>query len=243
MATAKKTEKIIKGNGSKRLRSAANGIDREKLYPLGEAIKLLKERATAKFDESVEVALNLGVDMRQSDQAVRGVVAMPNGIGKTVRVAVFAQEGKADEAKKAGADVVGADDLVDAILKGEINFERCIATPDMMATVGKVAKVLGPKGLMPNPKLGTVTQDVAAAVKSAKSGQVEFRAEKAGIVHAGLGKASFTEKQLEENIQTFVKAVKDAKPSSVKGIYLKRMAISSTMGPGITVDLSTVEAA
>ena len=226
MATAKKTEKIA-GNGSKRLRTATSNVDRNKLYPINEAIKLVKNSATAKFDESIEIAVNLGVDMRQSDQAVRGVIAMPNGIGKTLRVAVFAQDAKAEEAKKAGADVIGADDLVEAIQGGTIDFERCIATPDMMATVGKVAKVRGPRGLMPNPKLGTVTNDIADAV----------------IVHAGLGKASFTEKQLAENIQTFIKALKDAKPASTKGIYLKRLAISSTMGPGIRVDLSSLEAA
>ncbi len=245
MATNKKTDatNAVKVRGSKRLRESQQNIERAKLYALGDAIKLVKNCATAKFDETIDIAISLGIDTRQSDQAVRGVAAMPNGTGKTIRVAVFAQDDKAKEAKDAGADLVGSDDLVEAIQKGEINFDRCIATPDMMSVIGKVAKILGPKGLMPNPKLGTVTQDVANAVKSAKSGQIEFRAEKSGIVHAGLGKTSFDDKALEENIKAFIKALNDAKPSAVKGTFLKKVALSSTMGPGIKIDVNSINAA
>jgi large subunit ribosomal protein L1 len=224
----------------KRLKKAAEGIDRTKTYPLADAVKLIKERATAKFDETIEVALNLGVDPRHADQMVRGVVTLPNGTGKTVRVAVFAKGDKAEAAKAAGADVVGADDLAAEIQAGNINFDRCIATPDMMVVVGKLGKVLGPRGLMPNPKLGTVTANVAEAVKAAKGGQVEFRVEKAGILQAGVGKASFTQEALAENIKAFVDAVSRAKPTGAKGTYLKKVALSSTMGPGIKVEVSSV---
>jgi large subunit ribosomal protein L1 len=224
----------------KRLRALRGGIDRTKVYGLADAVKLVKERATAKFDETIEVAMNLGVDPRHADQMVRGVCNLPNGSGRTVRVAVFARGGKADEAKAAGADVVGAEDLVDQVSKGTINFDRCIATPDMMGLVGRLGKVLGPRGLMPNPRVGTVTMDVAAAVKGAKGGAVEFRVEKAGIVHAGIGKASFTEKQLVENIRAFVDAVNKAKPAGAKGTYIKKVAISSTMGPGVKVDQASL---
>ena len=227
----------------KRIRNAAEGIDRNKLYPLTEAVDMVKARASAKFDETVEVAMNLGVDPRHADQMVRGVVELPNGTGRTVRVAVFAKGDKAEEAKKAGADIVGAEDLVETVQKGEIDFDRCIATPDMMGLVGRLGKVLGPRGLMPNPRVGTVTPDVAAAVASAKGGAVEFRVEKAGIVHAGVGKASFDAKALEENIRAFTSAVSKAKPSGAKGTYLKKIAISSTMGPGVKVDLATVSEA
>ncbi len=227
---------------NKRVAKVSEGIDRLKNYPISDAIKLVKERALAKFDETIDVSLNLGVDPRHSDQMVRGVVSMPNGLGKTVRVAVFAKGAKAQEAIDAGADVVGGDDLADKIAKGDIDFERCIATPDMMGVVGKVGKILGPKGLMPNPKLGSVTMNVAEAVKAAKSGQVEFRVEKAGIIHAGIGKASFDEKSLAENIVAFVDAVNKAKPSGAKGTYLKKMSISSTMGAGVKVDVSSVVA-
>ena len=224
----------------KRIRNAAEGIDRNKLYSLTEAVEMVKERAKAKFDETIEVAMNLGVDPRHADQMVRGVVELPNGTGRDVRVAVFAKGDKAEEAKKAGADVVGAEDLVETVQKGEINFDRCIATPDMMGLVGRLGKVLGPRGLMPNPRVGTVTPDVAAAVASAKGGSVEFRVEKAGIVHAGVGKASFDAKALEENIRAFTAAVSKAKPSGAKGTYLKRIAISSTMGPGVKVDMASL---
>ena len=227
----------------KRIRNAAEGIDRKKLYSLAEAISMVKERASAKFDETIEVAMNLGVDPRHAGQMVRGVVELPNGTGRTVRVAVFAKGDKAEEAKKAGADIVGAEDLVETVQKGEIDFDRCIATPDMMGLVGRLGKVLGPRGLMPNPRVGTVTPDVAAAVASAKGGAVEFRVEKAGIVHAGVGKASFDAKALEENIRAFTSAVSKAKPSGAKGTYLKKIAISSTMGPGVKVDLATVSEA
>ncbi len=221
---------------SKRMKEAANGLDKMKYYPVEEAVSLVKSKASAKFDETVEIAMNLSVDPRHADQMVRGVVSLPHGTGKTVRVAVFAKADKADEAKKAGADLVGAEDLAEKIQKGEMNFDRCIATPDMMGVVGRLGKVLGPKGLMPNPKLGTVTMDVAKAVKDAKGGQVEFRAEKQGIIHAGVGKASFTEKQIKENVDTFVEALLKAKPSGVKGKYLKGLALSSTMGPGVKID-------
>jgi large subunit ribosomal protein L1 len=225
---------------SKRMRKASVGVDRTKQVSLEEAVKLIKDRASCKFDETIDISINLGVDPKYSDQMVRGVVGMPNGTGKTLRVAVFARATKADEAQKAGADVVGAEDLVEAINKGEINFDRCIATPDMMGVVGRVAKVLGPKGLMPNPKLGTVTMDVEAAVKAAKSGQVEFRVEKAGIIHAGVGKASFDAKALVQNIGALYDAVLKAKPSGAKGNYVRRVSVSSTMGPGVQIDPQTI---
>ena len=224
----------------KRIKAARAGIERTKPYPLPDAVKLVKKRATAKFNETVDVAMNLGVDPKHADQMVRGVCMLPNGSGRSVRVAVFAKGAKADEAKAAGADVVGAEDLVEQVSKGVINFDRCIATPDMMGLVGRLGKVLGPRGLMPNPRVGTVTMDVAAAVKGAKGGAVEFRVEKAGIVHAGVGKASFTEKQLVENIRAFVDAVNKAKPAGAKGTYIKKVAISSTMGPGVKVDQASV---
>jgi len=227
----------------KRLGAASEGIDRERAYPLADAVKLVKDRAKVKFDETVEIAMNLGVDPRHADQNVRGVVTLPNGTGKTVRVAVFAKGDKADEAKSAGADIIGADDLAEKIQAGQMDFERCIATPDMMAVVGRLGKVLGPRGLMPNPKLGTVTNDVAAAVKASKGGQVEFRVEKAGIVHAGVGKASFGEGALAENIKAFVGAINRAKPTGAKGTYLKSVSISSTMGPGVKVDIGTLSSA
>jgi large subunit ribosomal protein L1 len=206
---------------------------------LSEAIKLVKQTATAKFDETVEMSMNLGIDPRHADQMVRGVVSLPNGTGKTVRVAVFAKGDKAEEAKKAGADVVGADDLFEKVNKGEIDFDRCIATPDMMGVVGRLGKVLGPRGLMPNPKLGTVTMDVAKAVKEVKGGQVEFRAEKTGIVHAGVGKASFSEDQITENVRAFFDAIMKAKPSGAKGTFVKKVSLSSTMGPGVKLEVST----
>ena len=225
---------------SKRLRKASEGIDRKSLYGLDEAVKLIKDGAGAKFDETVEISMNLGIDPRHADQTVRGVVTLPNGTGKSVRVAVFAKEAKAEEATKAGADVVGTDDLAGRIQAGEIDFDRCIATPDMMPVVGKLGKILGPRGLMPNPKLGTVTNDVAEAVQAAKGGQVEFRAEKAGIVHAGVGKASFSETALAENIKAFARAISNAKPSGAKGTYIKRVSVSSTMGPGVKLDVSSL---
>ncbi|MDP2620782.1 MAG: 50S ribosomal protein L1 [Hyphomicrobiales bacterium] len=224
----------------KRMRAAREGIESGRAYPIDEAVKLVKERAKAKFDETVEVAINLGVDPRHADQMVRGVCQLPNGSGRTVRVAVFAKGDKADEAKKAGADVVGAEDLVETVQKGEINFDRCIATPDMMPLVGRLGKVLGPRGLMPNPKVGTVTADVAAAVRGAKGGAVEFRVEKAGIVHAGVGKASFTEQALVENVKALADAVMKAKPAGAKGTYMRRLAISSTMGPGVRIEPASV---
>jgi large subunit ribosomal protein L1 len=240
--SAKKKEQVVvaKGPGSKRYRSAQIGISLTQAVGLDEAISLVKARATAKFDETIEIALNLGVDPRQSDQNVRGVVAMPNGTGKNVRVAVFARDAKAEDAKKAGADLVGAEDLVAEIEKGIINFDRCVATPDMMAVVGKVAKILGPRGLMPNPKLGTVTPDVAKAVKDVKAGQVEFKVEKNGIVQAGIGKASFSEKQLAENIRAFLSALQKARPQGIKGVYFKKAALSSTMGPGVRLDVAQI---
>jgi large subunit ribosomal protein L1 len=224
----------------KRIRAAREGVDRVKTYPLKDAVKLVKERAKAKFDETVEVAMNLGVDPRHADQMVRGVCNLPNGSGRTVRVAVFARAAKADEARAAGADVVGAEDLVEQVQGGTIDFDRCIATPDMMPLVGRLGKVLGPRGLMPNPKVGTVTMDVAGAVQAAKGGAVEFRVEKAGIVHAGIGKASFDEGKLVENIRAFADAVAKAKPSGAKGTYIERIAITSTMGPGVKVDPASV---
>ncbi len=228
---------------AKRIAKARDGLDFDKQYDLAEAIKLLKDRATAKFDETIEVAMNLGVDPRHADQMVRGVVNLPNGTGRSVRVAVFARGDKAEEAKAAGADLVGAEELVEIVQKGEINFDRCIATPDMMPLVGRLGKVLGPRGMMPNPKVGTVTADVAGAVKASKGGAVEFRVEKAGIVHAGVGKVSFDAKALEENVKAFADAVIKAKPSGAKGNYVKKVAVSSTMGPGLKLDLATVTAA
>lgn len=225
---------------AKRIKAAREAVDANKLYSLKDAVKILKSNAKTKFDETVDVALNLTIDPKQSDQLVRGVVAMPNGLGKAVRVAVFAKAEKADAAKKAGADIVGSDELVEAINKGEINFDVCIASPDMMGTVGKVAKILGPKGLMPNPKLGTVTPDVEKAVKAAKAGQVEFKVEKAAIIHAGVGKASFTEEAITQNLQAFIEAVNKAKPAGVKGNLIKKISISSSMGPGIKLDLADV---
>jgi large subunit ribosomal protein L1 len=224
---------------SKRLRSAYENVDVETPYDLDAAIKLIKDNATAKFDETVEVALNLGVDPRHADQMVRGVVALPHGTGKQVRVAVFAKGDKASEAEAAGADIVGADNLMENIQKGQIDFDRCIATPDMMAVVGRLGKILGPRGLMPNPKLGTVTFDVAQAVRAAKAGQVEFRVEKAGIIHGGVGKVSFTNDALADNIRTFVDAIVKAKPSGAKGTYLKNASLSSTMGPGLKLNVSS----
>jgi large subunit ribosomal protein L1 len=226
----------------KRIRTAVEGIERTKLYPLDQAVKLVKERAKAKFDETVEIALNLGVDPKHADQMVRGVVNLPNGTGRTLRVAVFARGAKADEAKAAGADIVGAEDLVNTVNGGQIDFDRCIATPDLMPLVGRLGKVLGPRGLMPNPKVGTVTMDVAAAVKASKGGAVEFRVEKAGIVQGSVGKASFGEDKLAENIRAFVDAVNKAKPAGAKGTYLKRVSISSTMGPGVKLDIGSVAA-
>lgn len=228
---------------AKRIKAANEGLDKLKLYSLQDAVKQLKSRSKVKFDETIDVAINLGIDPKQSDQLVRGVVAMPNGLGKNVRVAVFAKADKADAAKKAGAELVGADELVDAINKGQIDFDVCIATPDMMGTVGKVAKILGPKGLMPNPKLGTVTPDVEKAVKAAKAGQVEFKVEKAAIIHAGLGKVSFSEDAIVGNVRAFIEAVAKAKPAGVKGEYIKRISISTTMGPGLKLDPADVLAA
>ncbi len=228
------------GNLGKRLRAAREGIDPAKSYPLPEAVRLIKERAKAKFDETIEIAMNLGVDPRHADQMVRGVVSLPNGSGRSVRVAVFARGAKADEARAAGADVVGAEDLVEKVNAGNIDFDRCIATPDLMPLVGRLGKVLGPRGMMPNPKVGTVTMDVTAAVKGAKGGSVEFRVEKAGIVHAGVGKASFPAEKLVENIRAFADAVQKAKPPGAKGHFINRIAISSTMGPGVKVEPSSV---
>lgn len=228
---------------SKKAKKLATAIDRDKLYGVSEAIALIKEHATAKFDETIEVALNLGVDPRHADQMVRGVVSLPKGTGKTVRVAVFAKDAKAEEARAAGADVVGAEDLIEAITNGNIDFDRCIATPDMMGMVGRVAKILGPKGMMPNPKLGTVTPNVGQAVKDAKGGQVEYRVEKAGIIHSGIGKASFSAEDLRANFDALVDAVVKAKPSGAKGKYLRKAAISSSMGPGIRLDVAEIGAA
>jgi large subunit ribosomal protein L1 len=228
---------------TKKQKAQLGSVDRERFYPVDEALAIVKQNATSKFDETVEVALNLGVDPRHADQMVRGVCNLPNGSGRTARVAVFARGAKAEEAKAAGADVVGAEDLVDIVSKGTINFDRCIATPDMMGLVGRLGKVLGPRGLMPNPRVGTVTMDVVGAVKGAKGGSVEFRVEKAGIVHAGVGKASFTEKALVENIKAFVDAVAKAKPAGSKGTYIKKVSVSSTMGPGFKIETGSVVAA
>ena len=227
---------------AKRIQKIREGIDPTKLVALSDAIALVKERAVAKFDETVEVAMNLGVDPRHADQMVRGVVNLPNGTGRDVRVAVFARGAKADEAKAAGADIVGAEDLLEIVQGGKIDFDRCIATPDMMPLVGRLGKVLGPRGMMPNPKVGTVTMDVTGAVKASKGGAVEFRVEKAGIIHAGIGKASFDAKALEENIKAFADAVIKAKPAGAKGTYVQRISLSSTMGPGIKVDPSSLGA-
>jgi len=226
----------------KRMANAAQSVDRFKQYALNEAVSLVKGNAVTKFDETVEIAVNLGVDPRHADQMVRGMVTLPNGTGRTVRVAVFAKDDNVELAKEAGADIVGAEDLAEKIQNGEIEFDRCIATPDMMSIVGKLGKVLGPRGLMPNPKLGSVTKDVAEAVRAAKGGQVEFRVEKAGVIHAGIGKASFSEQALSENATAFIGAINKAKPSGVKGSFMKKVALSSTMGPGIKVDISTLSA-
>ena len=220
----------------KRIVNAYKTVDKNQAYALKEAVKIVKENATAKFDETIDIAVNLGVDPKYADQMVRGVCSLPHGTGKTVRVAVLAQGEKADQAKAAGADIVGAESLIDAILSGKVDFDRCIATPDMMGMAGKVARILGPKGLMPNPKLGTVTTDVENAVKKAKAGEVQYRVEKNGIVHAGVGKASFTEEQLYENTKAFIDAIMKAKPAGAKGTYLKKISLSSTMGVGIKVD-------
>jgi large subunit ribosomal protein L1 len=228
---------------TKKQKAQAGSVDREKFYTADEALSLVKQNATAKFDETVEVALNLGVDPRHADQMVRGVVNLPKGTGKAVRVAVFAKGAKAEEATKAGADVVGAEDLMETIQGGQIDFDRVIATPDMMGIVGRLGKVLGPKGLMPNPKLGTVTMDITKAVTDAKSGQVECRVEKAGIIHAGIGKASFSEGDLKENFAAFMDAIIKAKPSGAKGKYVKKIAISSTMGPGVKIDSTEIAGA
>ncbi len=225
---------------TKKQKAQAGSIDRNRFYPVDEAIGIVKANATAKFDETIEIAMNLGVDPRHADQMVRGVVNLPNGSGRSMRVGVFARGAKADEARAAGADVVGAEDLVETVNAGNIDFDRCIATPDMMPLVGRLGKVLGPRGLMPNPKVGTVSMDVAGAVRAAKGGAVEFRVEKAGIVHAGVGKASFDEGKLVENIRAFADAVAKAKPAGAKGTYIQRIAVSSTMGPGVKVDPATV---
>jgi large subunit ribosomal protein L1 len=230
-------------NLGKRMKAAQSGIDRAKLYAVDEAVKLVKERSKAKFDETIEIAMNLGVDPRHADQMVRGVCNLPNGTGRTVRVAVFARGANAEAAQKAGADIVGAEDLAEEIQKGNINFDRCIATPDMMPLVGRLGKVLGPRGLMPNPKVGTVTPDVAGAVKAAKGGAVEFRVEKAGIIHAGIGKASFTVEALTENVKAFADAVIKSRPTGAKGTFVKRISLSSTMGPGLRIEPASVSGA
>ena len=224
----------------KRLKQAYSGIDRNAFYPVEKAVDIIKQSAKAKFDETIELALNLGVDPRHSDQNVRGVVLLPHGTGKSLRVAVFAKGDKAKAAQAAGADIVGAEDLAEKVQAGQIDFDRCIATPDMMGVVGKLGKVLGPRGLMPNPKLGTVTNDVAEAIKASKGGQVEFRAEKAGLIHAGVGKASFTKDAIIANVKAFVGAVNKAKPSGSKGTYLKKISLSSTMGPGLKLEVSSL---
>jgi large subunit ribosomal protein L1 len=225
-------------NNGKRLRKANEGIDRDALYTVVDAVKVIKKNATAKFDETVEIAMNLGIDTRHADQQVRGVVQLPHGTGKTMRVAVFAKGAKADEAKAAGADIVGAEDLAEKVQGGQMDFDRVVATPDMMAIVGRLGKILGPRGLMPNPKLGTVTPNVTEAVKAAKGGEVQFRAQKEGIVHAGIGKASFGEDALAANVRAFVIAINRAKPSGAKGTYIKKVSISSTMGPGLKLDIA-----
>jgi large subunit ribosomal protein L1 len=225
---------------NKRLTAARKAVDSSKVYPLADAIKLIKSISKAKFDETIEMSMNLGIDPRHADQMVRGLTSLPNGTGKTVRVGVFARGAKAEEALAAGADVVGAEDLAEKIQAGEINFDRCIATPDLMGVVGRLGKVLGPRGLMPNPRLGTVTMDVKGAVTAAKAGQVEFRAEKAGIIHAGIGKVSFEEDKLLENAKALADAVQKAKPSGAKGTYVQKVSISSTMGPGVRVDVSSI---
>jgi large subunit ribosomal protein L1 len=229
----------MSGKG-KRLKQAYVGINRDSFYSIDKAVDLIKQGAKAKFDETIEISLNLGIDPKQSDQNVRGVVLLPHGTGKSLKVAVFAKGPKAEQAKAAGADIVGADDLAEKVNGGQIDFDRCIATPDMMGVVGKLGKVLGPRGLMPNPKLGTVTNDIAEAVKAAKGGQVEFRAEKAGLVHAGIGKASFSKDAIVANVKAFVGAISKAKPSGTKGTFIKKVSISSTMGPGVKLDLGTV---
>ena len=226
----------------KRTRKIRDGVDRDHLYPLTDAVKMVKERAVAKFDETIEVSVNLGVDPRHADQMVRGVANLPNGSGRSARVAVFARGERAEAAKTAGADIVGAEDLVEQVQKGTIDFDRCIATPDMMPLVGRLGKVLGPRGLMPNPKVGTVTNDVAQAIRDAKGGAVEFRVEKAGIVQAGVGKASFTEQAITENVRAFMDAVSKAKPAGAKGTYLKRVALTSTQGPGVRIDPASLSA-
>jgi large subunit ribosomal protein L1 len=225
---------------AKRLAAAEKTVDRAKNYPLPEAISLVKSNAKAKFDETIEISMNLGIDPRHADQMVRGLISLPNGTGKTVRIGVFARGAKAEEALAAGADVVGADDLAEKVQAGDIAFDRCIATPDMMGLVGRLGKILGPRGLMPNPKLGTVTMDVKGAVAAARAGQVEFRAEKAGIIHAGIGKASFPDDKLIENIRAFVDAIQKAKPTGAKGTYLQKASLSSSMGPGLKVDVATL---
>ncbi|KAF0222070.1 MAG: large subunit ribosomal protein [Rhodospirillaceae bacterium] len=226
----------------KRLKSAYEGVDSNKFYTLEEAVKLIKSGAKSKFDETIEVAMNLGVDPRHADQMVRGVIELPNGTGKTVRVAVFAKADKAEEARKAGADIVGAEDLAEKIQGGMMDFDRCIATPDMMGVVGRLGKILGPRNLMPNPKLGTVTPNVTEAIRAAKAGQVQFRVEKAGIIHAGVGKASFDEAKLVENIKAFIDAINKAKPAGAKGTYVKKVSLSSTMGVGVKLDIASVNA-
>ena len=227
---------------NKRLANCYKDIEREKRYSLGEAIAVVKKAASTKFDETVELSLNLNVDPRHADQMVRGVVSLPHGVGRTVRVAVFARDAKADEARAAGADIVGAEDLAENVRQGKIDFDRCIATPDLMPVVGRLGKILGPRGMMPNPKLGTVTSDVADAVRVVKAGQVEYRAERAGIVHAGVGKVSFSEDRIAENIRALFDAVVKAKPRAVKGTYMKRATLSSTMGPGVRIDTQTLAA-
>ena len=226
----------------KRIRNARDKVDPDNKVSIGEAVRLVKENATAKFDETIEISINLNVDPRHADQNVRGVVSLPNGTGKEVRIAVFAKDDKAEEARAAGADLVGAEDLAEQIQNGETGFDRVIATPDMMPIVGRLGKVLGPRGLMPNPKLGSVTNDVTAAVASAKSGEVQFRVEKTGIVHAGIGKASFSEEQIRENLDAFLGAIMRAKPSGVKGSYVNKVALTSTMGPGVRFDVADVSA-
>lgn len=224
----------------KRYAAALENLDRDAFYSIEDAVKILKENAKTNFDETIEIALNLGVDPRHADQMVRGTVSLPHGTGKSLRVAVFAKDAKADEAREAGADIVGAEDLMEQVQGGMMDFDRCIATPDMMGIVGRLGKVLGPKGMMPNPKLGTVTPNVADAVKAAKAGQIEFRVEKMGIIHAGVGKASFSAEQLQENIAAFVGAIQQAKPTGAKGTYMKKVSVTSTMGPGIKLDLAAL---